>query len=127
MKDDRVCEVPEIPPFAPPFMEEFASVYFTREPGGEVGADVDLGLDIRVVLYSQEPTSPREWEIDSIEVVHDGGTMSFDRRRGQQMAGGKLLAFLTREWDRNVAVEARTGRAKADRAFPEKVGGDDHG
>lgn len=98
-------------------------VYFEREDDGTVCADVDVGLGIRLRFYSDEPTSPREWEFEEIEVLLAANPRGLSdhtftpRNKGTaKVVSGELYEFLTREWDRVVGEEGvRQSRLDAER------------
>lgn len=82
---------------------------FNRESDGGVWADVDFGNGISIVIHSDDPVSPREWEIDDVRVAvgpndiasftaarHEPTTIEYDSQLGRGLA---------REWDRYIAME----------------------
>lgn len=79
---------------------------FNREDDGHVWATVELGYGFSIVVYSDEPTSPRDWVLDELEIPNAITSCSLKQPVAVPYAT-ELGRALAKAWDRYVQNESR--------------------
>lgn len=93
-------------------------INFERGSGGDrehVCATVYLPLGVTLELWSDEPVAERRWDLEEVQLdpTDDRPPVRLTALRGTptKLGESELMAFVRREWDREVGLEAARAAA----------------